>query len=99
MTVALAYRIELSTVHAIIRETCEIIANILGAEYLKLPTLSEWKDINTGYWQNWNFPNTIGAIDGKHIEIQAPAKSGSLYFNYKKNFSIVLMAMSTNLLL
>ena len=31
-------------------------------------------------------------MDGKHAVIQAPAKSGSLFSNYKKNFSIVLLA-------
>ena len=32
-------------------------------------------------------------MDGKHAVIQAPAKSGSLFSNYKKNFSIVLLAL------
>ncbi|XP_018395112.1 PREDICTED: uncharacterized protein LOC108773704, partial [Cyphomyrmex costatus] len=92
-SIALAYCVGLSTAHSVIPETCEIISNALGTKYLKIPTLNEWKNISTGYWQNWNFPNTIGAIDGKHIQIQAPPKSGSLYFNYKKTFSVVLMAM------
>lgn len=73
---------------------CPIIINNLRPIYLACPSEEQWKIIADGYWNRWNMPNCFGAIDGKHIVLRCPPNSGSLYFNYKKQFSIVLMAIS-----
>ena len=60
-----------------------------------MPFLTEedWKLIEEGFRYRWNFPNCVGAVDGKHVVIQCPPKSNSLFYNYKGSFSMVLMAV------
>lgn len=53
----------------------------------------EWKKIENGFCQRWNFPHCLGAIDGKHVMLQAPFNSESTFYNYKKTFSIILLAL------
>ena len=93
-SMSFSYRIGKATVSNIIQETCQAIWDALNEEYLRAPTSSdEWKNIANEYMALWNFPHCVGAIDGKHIAIQCPGNSGSLFYNYKGFFSIVLMAV------
>ena len=55
-------------------------------------TEEDWNKIANEFNDRTNFPNVIGAIDGKHVRIKKPEDSGSLCFNYKKFCSVVLMA-------
>jgi len=61
---------------------------------LWIPTnCEEWLKVSKEYNEKWNFPHYVRAIDGKHIIIQSPIHSGSEFINYKRTFSVVLMAM------
>ena len=92
-TIAAGFRISPTSIGRIIEETCAEIWNALVENYIAAPTSPQnWKEIASAFERNWNFPHCIGAIDGKHVVVQAPANTGSMYFNYKKTFSIVLMA-------
>lgn len=59
-------------------------------------TEDEWRQISDKFYKNTNFPNCVGAIDGKHIRVISPAHSGSQYYNYKNFFSIVLLGLVDN---
>ncbi|GFY44981.1 DDE Tnp4 domain-containing protein [Trichonephila inaurata madagascariensis] len=86
------FRIGRSTTSAIIKETCEAISSSLKPIVLAKPDQNKWLDIAEAYYEQWQFPNCLGAIDGKHVLIQAPPKSGSRFHNYKGTFSIILLA-------
>ena len=73
---------------------CRAIVDEFMAEHLTCPTTPEaWKELETEFRLRWNVPHAIGALDGKHVRIKKPPKSGSLYHNYKGFFSVILMAL------
>ena len=93
-SLSFSFRIAKSTISEIINETCAAIWECLKEQYARPPrTTEDWKNIVKDFYEIWNLPHCIGAIDGKHIRIKAPANTGSLYFNYKGFFSVILMAI------
>jgi len=89
-----AFRIATTTVSRIISETCIAIKEALADKFVKPPRCEEdWLQIAREFERIWNLVNVIGALDGKHIQIESPANSGSLYHNYKGFFSMVLLAI------
>ncbi|XP_075707213.1 uncharacterized protein LOC142741762 [Rhinoderma darwinii] len=83
-----------STISQIIRLTCEVIWQRLRAAVMPQPKAEDWLRIAEGFYQSAQFPNCVGALDGKHIRVKKPPHSGSLYFNYKQYFSVVLLALA-----
>lgn len=78
------YQLGRITVAKIIEETCQAIWKILSPIYLKSPdTEEEWKSFANNFEELLNLPHVIGAIDGKHVAMERPKKSGSMYCNYK----------------
>lgn len=53
----------------------------------------EWRQISQDFEKMWQFPNCLGAVDGKHVAIVPPPNSGSYFYNYKGFHSMVLMAV------
>jgi len=90
----MSFRIGQSTISGIIKETVRAIYQVLKDDYLKFPaSIEEWKAVASDAYERWNFPNTLGAMDGKHFVLEQPVKSGSMFHNYKGDFSVVLLAI------
>lgn len=78
VSIVASYRICLSVVGRIIKETCQVIWDTLTEKgFLSVPNCAEdWKKIANTFGEKWNFPHALGVIDGKHIVMQAPARGG-----------------------
>ena len=88
------FRVAENTISQILRRVCRAIIDEFMEQFMPFPEKEEaWQKISDLYQERWNFPNCVGAIDGKHIAIFKPHKGGSDFYNYKGFNSIVLMAV------
>ena len=93
-TIAYNFQTGVSTARKIILDVCTAIWDVLALICMPVPSEDKWKFLADEFYKRWNFPNCTGAIDGKHVMIQCPLNSGSLFYNYKSYFSIVLLAVA-----
>ncbi|XP_069618150.1 uncharacterized protein [Ranitomeya imitator] len=90
----LQFKVGKSTISQIVRCTCAVIWQKLQPIVMPCPTEETWLQVAAGFQSVANFPNCVGAVDGKHVRVLKPPRSGSRFFNYKKYFSVVLMAVA-----
>ena len=91
----LQFRISERAISYIVDSVSKAIVSYIGKEYVKPPSCSrEWLQISETFLSRWNFANCLGEIDGKHIQIRPPPDTRSEYFNYKKTFAIILLAIA-----
>ena len=93
LEIASAFNSNLQThIFYIYFQTCEAIIQNLAPTELRAPNTREaWLDLAEKFHSRWNFPNGLFAIDGKRVLIQQPANSGSHFYDYKGNNSIIAM--------
>ncbi|XP_066983806.1 uncharacterized protein [Macrobrachium rosenbergii] len=89
------FRVAHNTISHIVPETCRAIVAVFGDEELQVPPTPEARqEVAWGFEERWSFPHVIGAIDGKNIRLCNSPKGGTHYFNYKKFYSMVLLAVA-----
>jgi len=92
-SLSFGFRVCHSYISKIVQQTLAVLKTKLVPIFIPNPSTIDFKSKAAEFSCKWNFPNCILAIDGKHIRIRSPNNSGSLFYNYKDFFSIVLLAM------
>ena len=73
-----SFRISRAAICTILSETCGKIWQVLSSSYVRAPSaVLEWTKISKEFFNMWDMPHCIGAIDAKDIAIECPANSGS----------------------
>lgn len=67
----------------LIEQVCDALCKALKESCACKLGKSDFIEAANGFMKKWNFPNCIGAMDGKYIALKAPSRSGTMFFNYK----------------
>ena len=65
------FRISERGISYIVDSVAKAIVNCIGKDYMKVQSSSQERlQISESFLSRWNFPNCLGAIDGKQIQIR-----------------------------
>lgn len=84
----------ISMASKIVEKVCTAICCITKEDCISTPTAEMWGLISCRFENRAYSPNGIGAVDGKHTRLTCSIHSGSMHFNYKGNYFIVLAAVT-----
>ena len=92
-TIANLFGVSRSFVCKCVIDVCKALVNQLQSKFVFFPKQNEPENIVNTYERKWGFPACLGAIDGTHIPIIAPAQNHSDYINRKGYHSMVMQAV------
>lgn len=88
------FMISRNRISVIIKKVTTVIVSTLSKEFDFRPRSAAcWKKIADRFYERWQLPNCIGAVDGKHCFITKFGKTGSYTINYHGWPSVVLLAV------
>ena len=76
-------RVAPNTIIIVVPEVCKVYYHYHETAFKCPITEEEWKEVAQGFSDKWNFQHCCGYIDSKHVRMQPPPHSSSLFYNYK----------------
>ncbi|XP_039438575.1 uncharacterized protein LOC120419805 [Culex pipiens pallens] len=91
--VALNFLVGFTTASNVIRETLGVLWHVLSPKYLPEPDTDMWLKTARLNMDRYQVPLCCGFVDGKHVKCRNLPHHGTQLFNYKKEYSLVLLAV------
>lgn len=86
------FDVSLSSAHRCLLRVLKFFLS-LRIEYIKWPTMNEYREISVGFRMKQGIDGIIGAIDGCHVRIRRPQEHQEAYVNRHKYCSVLIQGV------